>query len=272
MVQGECATSRMSRCHKLKVDNQRAKILRLAPALLAWFEKNARDLPWRRTTDPYAIWVSEIMLQQTQVKTVLGYWERWMRALPTVKALAGAKLVTIHKLWEGLGYYTRVRNMQKAAKEIVAKHRARFPDDYETILELPGIGRYTAGAIASIAFNQPRPILDGNVMRVLARIFGISGNAREAGQRKTLEPGGRFGHRSFPAITLWRERMLASKPVANGTGRAGLHTQATEVRSVSGAEILPGVADEPRGRVAELGQAESLDAEEVYGIRRRTGR
>jgi A/G-specific adenine glycosylase len=164
---------------QLKSKNSKFKIGRLAPALLGWFAANARDLPWRRTTDPYAIWVSEIMLQQTQVKTVLGYWERWMRALPLVNALAKAKPATIHKLWEGLGYYTRVRNMQKAAQEIMARHGGKFPRDYDAILELPGIGRYTAGAIASIAFNEPRAILDGNVMRVLARIFGIEGNARE---------------------------------------------------------------------------------------------
>jgi A/G-specific adenine glycosylase len=163
----------------LKIQNSKLKIESLAPALLGWFEKNARDLPWRRTTDPYAIWVSEIMLQQTQVKTVLGYWERWMRALPSVNALAKARPATIHKLWEGLGYYTRVRNMQKAAQEIMARHGGKFPREYEAILELPGIGRYTAGAIASIAFNEPRAILDGNVMRVLTRIFGVEGNARE---------------------------------------------------------------------------------------------
>jgi A/G-specific adenine glycosylase len=159
--------------------NREAKISGLTAALLTWFGQNARDLPWRRTSDPYAIWVSEIMLQQTQVKTVLGYWERWMRALPTVNELAKARPATIHKLWEGLGYYTRVRNMHKAAQEIMAKHGGKFPRDFDAILELPGIGRYTAGAIASIAFNEPRAILDGNVMRVLARIFGIEGNARE---------------------------------------------------------------------------------------------
>jgi A/G-specific adenine glycosylase len=157
----------------------KSKIRKLVPVLLEWFEKNARDLPWRRTNDPYAIWVSEIMLQQTQVKTVLPYWERWMGALPTVQALAETEPGTIHKLWEGLGYYTRVRNMQRAAREIVAKHGGKFPREFEAILELPGIGRYTVGAIASIAFNEPRAILDGNVMRVLARVFGISGKVRE---------------------------------------------------------------------------------------------
>ena len=256
---------------------------RLVSALLDWYAANARDLPWRRTRDPYAIWVSEIMLQQTQVKTVIPYWERWMRVLPTVEALARAKPAKIHKLWEGLGYYSRVRNLQKAAQQIVSRGNARlqpsrrqgndpqdqkkpesfpepadppngpgaqrspttygprttfqsgrglphsrtlsrpsiedpslrailsvetatertgtrkrsphpkgrcqggasvlascrFPDNYADLLALPGVGRYTAGAICSIAFNQPKPILDGNVIRVLTRIFGITDNPRE---------------------------------------------------------------------------------------------
>jgi A/G-specific adenine glycosylase len=147
--------------------------------MLDWFRANARDLPWRRTHDPYAIWVSEIMLQQTQVKTVLPFWERWMRELPTLEAAAHARPEKIHKLWEGLGYYTRARNLQKAARLILEKHEGRFPRTFDDILALPGIGRYTAGAISSIAFNQPRPILDGNVMRVLARIFGIAEDPRE---------------------------------------------------------------------------------------------
>jgi A/G-specific adenine glycosylase len=151
----------------------------IVPRLLVWFAQNARPLPWRRTRDPYAIWVSEIMLQQTRVKTVLPYWERWMRALPNLTALAKAKPHTLHKLWEGLGYYTRVRNLQRAAQLIVAQHGGRFPRDFEDVLALPGVGRYTAGAICSIAFNQPRPILDGNVIRVLTRCYGIRGNPRE---------------------------------------------------------------------------------------------
>jgi len=119
------------------------------------------------------------MLQQTQVKTVLPYWERWMRALPNLAALAKAKPQTLHKLWEGLGYYTRVRNLQRAAQLILAQPGGRFPHDFENVLALPGVGRYTAGAICSIAFNEPRPILDGNVIRVLTRSHGIAGDPRE---------------------------------------------------------------------------------------------
>lgn len=158
----------------------------LVPALLDWFATAARDLPWRRTLDPYAIWVSEIMLQQTQVKTVIPYWERWMRELPDVTALAAAPEQRLLKLWEGLGYYTRVRNLQKAAQHIVATHAGQFPRAFEAVLALPGVGRYTAGAISSIAFNQPAPILDGNVIRVLTRNFAIGENPRDKATNEHL--------------------------------------------------------------------------------------
>jgi A/G-specific adenine glycosylase len=159
---------------KLKTKNSQ-----LVSALLDWFAANARDLPWRCTRDPYAIWVSEIMLQQTQVKAVIPFWNRWLRELPTIAAAAQADSAKLHKLWEGLGYYTRVRNLQKAAQVIVENHGGKFPEKFQEVLALPGIGRYTAGAICSIAFNQPTPILDGNVIRVLTRLFGIAENPKE---------------------------------------------------------------------------------------------
>lgn len=161
-----------------KPESRAEHLPQLVSLLLTWFAQNARDLPWRRTQDPYGIWVSEIMLQQTQVKTVIPFWERWMRELPTVTAAAKAPSAKIHKLWEGLGYYTRVRNLQKAAQVIMEKHGGQFPTSFDEVLALPGIGRYTAGAICSIAFNQPTPILDGNVVRVLTRIFGIAENPK----------------------------------------------------------------------------------------------
>jgi A/G-specific adenine glycosylase len=164
---------------KKNSENSVKKVRQLVPLLLNWFSTNARDLPWRRTRDPYAIWVSEIMLQQTQVKTVIPFWNRWMSELPTIPAAAKADSAKLHKLWEGLGYYTRVRNLQKAALVIVEKHGGKFPEQFEEVLALPGIGRYTAGAICSIAFNQPTPILDGNVIRVLTRLFGIAENPKE---------------------------------------------------------------------------------------------
>lgn len=147
--------------------------------LLAWYRRGHRELPWRQTSDPYRVWVSEIMLQQTQVKTVIPFWNRWMLELPTIEAAAKASPAKIHKLWEGLGYYTRVRNLQKTARIIVAKHGGKLPEKFEDVLALPGIGRYTAGAVCSIAFNQPKPILDGNVIRVLTRVFGIAKNPKE---------------------------------------------------------------------------------------------
>ena len=156
----------------------RRTVTKLVPALLDWFAVNAREMPWRKTRDPYAVWVSEIMLQQTQVKTVIPYWERWMRELPTVAALASAPAAKVLKLWEGLGYYSRARNLHAAAQWTVKQFHGEFPRAFPDILELPGIGRYTAGAICSIAFNQPTPILDGNVMRVLTRVFGIDGDPR----------------------------------------------------------------------------------------------
>lgn len=138
--------------------------------LLQWFQLNKRDLPWRRTKDPYAIWVSEIMLQQTRVEAVKPYYERFLATLPTVKDLAEADEETILKLWEGLGYYSRVRNMQKAAIQIMEEHNGEFPADHNKLLKLKGIGPYTAGAVGSIAFDLPVPAVDGNVLRVMSRI------------------------------------------------------------------------------------------------------
>lgn len=142
----------------------------LPEALLPWYDAKHRQLPWREDCDPYHIWVSEIMLQQTRVEAVKGYYARFLQALPTVSALAECEDDVLHKLWEGLGYYNRVRNMKKAARQIMDNHSGIFPTDYEQILSLPGIGAYTAGAICSIAFNRPTPAVDGNVLRVISRI------------------------------------------------------------------------------------------------------
>lgn len=142
--------------------------------VLRWFEKNQRPLPWRQTRDPYAIWVSEVMLQQTQVATVVPYYQRFLKAFPTVKALAKTDLSKVLKVWEGLGYYGRARSLQRAARVIVDHFGGRLPDNLEALQRLPGIGRYTAGAILSIAYNQKAPVLDGNVKRVLSRLFALS--------------------------------------------------------------------------------------------------
>ena len=149
------------------------KIASFRRKLLAWYDANKRDLPWRRTQDPYNIWISEIMLQQTRVDTVIPYYERFLDWFPTIEDLANAPEKKLLKAWEGLGYYSRVRNMQKAAQQMMDDHGGVFPATYEAISKLKGIGPYTAGAIASIAFGLPEPAVDGNVMRVLARLFEV---------------------------------------------------------------------------------------------------
>ena len=138
--------------------------------LLPWYYENKRNLPWRADRDAYHVWLSEIMLQQTRVEAVKGYFTRFLQTLPSIEALANCDDELLHKLWEGLGYYSRVRNLKKAAQQICQQYHGAFPNTYPQILALPGIGDYTAGAIASIAFNLPTPAVDGNVLRVLSRL------------------------------------------------------------------------------------------------------
>ncbi|MBF2029341.1 MAG: A/G-specific adenine glycosylase [Oscillatoriales cyanobacterium C42_A2020_001] len=145
----------------------------LRAALLTWYSQHGRTLPWRETHDPYAIWVSEIMLQQTQVKTVIPYYDRWLARFPTVEVLASAEQQDVLKLWQGLGYYARARNLHQAAQAIVLRYDGIVPADLQALMSLPGIGRTTAGGILSAAFNQPVAILDGNVKRVLARLVAL---------------------------------------------------------------------------------------------------
>lgn len=145
----------------------------LQRSLLEWYGDRGRDLPWRKTRNPYQIWISEIMLQQTQVKTVIPYYERWLTTFPTVEALAAATQQQVLKVWQGLGYYARARNLHQAAQVIVQQHGGHFPREFEAVLSLPGIGRTTAGGILSAAFGLPTPILDGNVKRVLARLTAL---------------------------------------------------------------------------------------------------
>jgi A/G-specific adenine glycosylase len=164
----------------------RKRYTRVRQVLLTWYSINARDLPWRRTGDPYAIWLSEIMLQQTRVPTAIPYYERFLKRFPTVDRLARARLDTVLKLWEGLGYYSRARNLHRAAQEIVSRFHGRVPRTVEELLTLPGIGRYTAGAIASIAFGEKTPVVDGNVERILCRVFRLHGNPKDAATRQRL--------------------------------------------------------------------------------------
>ena len=159
----------------------------IVPFLLHWYERNARILRWREEPKPYYVWVSEIMLQQTRVEAVKGYFDRFLESLPDIKALAEAEEEKLLKLWEGLGYYNRVRNMQKAAKIVMEQYGGELPADYEALKALPGIGSYTAGAIASIAFGLPEPSVDGNVLRVLKRIAASYDDITKEKIKKELE-------------------------------------------------------------------------------------
>ena len=154
--------------------------------MLDWYSENARELPWRNHPDSYAIWVSEIMLQQTQVETVIPYFLKWMRRFPTIPILAASSQQDVLNLWEGLGYYGRARNIHRAAVILVAGHGGRLPADIGKLRELPGIGRYTAGAIASLAFGKNEPVLDGNVRRVLSRVFHVTEPLRSTQGEKVL--------------------------------------------------------------------------------------
>lgn len=154
--------------------------------LLAWYRRNRRDLPWRRTRDPYAIWVSEVMLQQTRVDVVVPYWERFLARFPDPAALAAADEEDVLALWTGLGYYRRARSLHAGAKAVVARHGGRVPADPAALRALPGVGRYTAGAVASIAFGLAEPVLDGNVRRVLCRLLGVGAEGVGAAEERRL--------------------------------------------------------------------------------------
>ena len=173
------------------------KMLQKLPgALLPWYDKNKRDLPWRADREPYHVWLSEIMLQQTRVEAVKGYYARFLKALPDVAALANADEEQLNKLWEGLGYYSRVRNLKKAAAQILEKHGGIFPREYDAVRALPGIGDYTAGAICSICFDMPVPAVDGNVLRVISRIAADDTPIDLPAQKKKIAAALREGYPS----------------------------------------------------------------------------
>ncbi|MFQ5450041.1 MAG: A/G-specific adenine glycosylase [Nitrospinaceae bacterium] len=197
------------------------KTVRSIPSLLlGWYSRDKRDLPWRNTKDPYHILVSEIMLQQTQVKTVIPYYRRWIRSFPTVQKLSQAGESRVLKHWEGLGYYSRARNLHRAARKIVEEFGGRVPDRLEDILKLPGIGRYTAGAILSIAFNKKYPVVDGNVKRVLSRLFCLKENGSTSASEKklwqtaeSLTPADRPGDHNQALMELGATLCLPKKPL-----------------------------------------------------------
>ncbi len=176
-------------------------------ALIPWFECHRTDLPWRRTRDPYAIWLSEVMLQQTQVATVIPYYERFMTRFPHIRALAEAELDDVLKLWEGLGYYSRARNLHRAARMVVEEFGGKFPGQVSDLLRLPGVGRYTAGAIASLAFGGDVPAVDGNVIRVLSRLFNVDGDITLKATRDQLW---QLAERAIPhsRAGIWNEGLM----------------------------------------------------------------
>jgi len=171
-----------------------------AERLLDWFDRHARDLPWRRQRTPYRVWVAEVMLQQTRAETVVPYYERFLARFPTVQALANAGLEEVLKVWEGLGYYARARNLHAAARQVVTAHDGQLPDTFEGLLALPGVGRYTAGAVASITFGRDVVAVDGNARRVLCRVFAVREDVTRSAVQRQLEslaasllPPGRAG-------------------------------------------------------------------------------
>ncbi len=199
--------------------NQAAQSAAIGQHLLAWYERHGRDLPWRRTRDPYAIWVAETMLQQTQVATVIPYYERFLARFPTVEALAGAPLDDLLKAWEGLGYYARARNLHRAARRVVEEWGSRLPQSPELLRCLPGVGRYTAAAVASIAFGHDAAALDANVRRVVCRLYAIDQDPRRPATQRRLEelalaamPPGRAGDANQAFMDLGAAICTAAGP------------------------------------------------------------
>lgn len=194
----------------------------IVPLLLSWWDEGHADLPWRRRDDPYAIWVAEVMLQQTQVGTVIPYYERWMERFPAVEDLAAAGIDDVLKLWEGLGYYSRARHLHAAAQTVVEQRGGRLPETVEELQELKGIGPYTAGAIASIAFQLPVPVLDGNVVRVLSRVLDLPDDVTETETKKRLRevaaslvPGERPGEFNQALMELGQRICAPASPACH---------------------------------------------------------
>jgi len=187
-----------ARRYRLRLDEEKVKAFQAR--LLRWFQKKGRDLPWRRTRDPYKILVSEVMLQQTQVQRVREYYDRFLREYPTIQDLASANPARVRDSWDGLGYYARARNLHAAARTVVREHGGRFPRDLEEVMSLPGVGRYTAGALLSFAYGEAAPILDTNVRRVLSRIFVRRQAARPAATERRLWA---LAEATIPAGDAW---------------------------------------------------------------------
>ena len=241
-------------------------------AILPWYRENKRDLPWRHTRDPYRIWISEIMLQQTRVEAVKGYYKRFLDRLPDVAALASVSDEELMKLWEGLGYYSRARNLKKAAITVCEKHGGIFPSTYDEVLALSGIGEYTAGAICSFAFGLPYPAVDGNVLRVAARLLDFDGDILDAKNKKALtaavaatQPADAAGDFNQAMIELG-----ATVCLPNGTPRCGECPLAARCAArLAGRESALPIRKKPAPRKIEERTVLILRIEDRVAIRKR---
>ncbi len=241
--------------------------------LLIWYQNAHRDLPWRKTRDPYCIWISEIMLQQTRVEAVKEYYRRFLEVLPTVSVLAEAEEEQVLKLWEGLGYYSRARNLKKAACQILEKHDGVFPSDWDSVRKLPGIGDYTAGAILSIAFGQPVPAVDGNVLRVMSRIFHDESDILDS---KTKARYTELLRQVYPTefcseVTQSLMELGATVCVPNGDPKCGECpvSEICRARAMGDAETLP-TKSKKADRKIEKKTVIVLQCGEEFAIRKRT--
>ena len=251
---------------------QTDELLRTLPELLPpWFAANARALPWRQDREPYHVWLSEIMLQQTRVEAVRGYYARFLAAIPDIPSLAQADPELLHKLWEGLGYYSRVRNLQAAARQILALHGGVFPRTYAGVRALKGIGDYTAGAICSICFDLPEPAVDGNVLRVLARLRGDDRCVDEAPVKKAVRQELAAVYPAEGAGTLTQALMELGATVClpNGAPRCEICPLRALCRSREGAWRRLPVRGEKRPRRRELLTVFVLDCGGALALRRR---
>jgi A/G-specific adenine glycosylase len=252
--------------------NTRSPITGIRRSLLSWYGRAARDLPWRRTRDPYRIWVSEIMLQQTQVDTVIPYYERFLLAFPTVEALAAAPLDDVLKLWENLGYYSRARHLHAAAGQVVGEWHGRLPARRSDLLRLPGVGPYVAGAVASIAFGEPVPAIDANVRRVVARLFAVREQlSTPVGERRLEELATSLVHDARPGdfnqalMDLGAVVCTPRRPACDGCPLAHL----CEARRQGLAETLPlRTPRKPKRQVREVAAIIRNRAGEVLVVRR----
>lgn len=244
----------------------------LPQLLLPWYARSARDLPWRRDREPYHIWLSEIMLQQTRVEAVKGYYARFLTALPNIQALAAADQETVNKLWEGLGYYSRARNLHCAAKEIVERYQGKFPSDFAAIRALPGIGDYTAGAIGSIAFELPTPAVDGNVLRLVSRVTASRACVDDAKVKSevrnalaSIYPAGACGRFTQSLMELG-----ATVCIPNGTPDCTACPLRTICRAMAqGVQLQLPVRREKRARRQEIKTVLILDCDGSVALQKR---